>query len=137
MRKFSSYLQVPVFLPEYLNFFSKQPIKQFANKFPSFSNRKDHKILFNLMFVYWQKPSSNARQIKVIQLHVSVSKPFPVGNYLLKLKNRNTKTRCEICSKLTIKIAEGRQWRCSGILIVNFEHISHLVLVFLLFTLNM
>ena len=137
MRKFSSYLQVPVFLPEYLNFFSKQPIKQFANKFPSFSNRKDHKILFNLIFVYWQKPSSNVRQIKVIQLHVSVWKPFPVGNYLLKLKNRNTKTRCEICSKLTIKIAEGRQWRCSGILIVNFEHISHLVLVFLLFTLNM
>ena len=137
MRKFSSYLQVPVFLPEYLNFFSKQPIKQFANKFPSFSNRKDHKILFNLIFVYWQKPSSNVRQIKIIQLHVSVSKPFPVGNYLLKLKNRNTKTRCEICSKLTIKIAEGRQWRCSGILIVNFEHISHLVLVFLLFTLNM
>ena len=105
MRKFSSYLQVPVFLPEYLNFFSKQPIKQFANKFPSFSNRKDHKILFNLIFVYWQKPSSNVRQIKVIQLHVSVSKPFPVGNYLLKVKNRNTKTRCEKSSKLTIKIS--------------------------------
>ena len=28
-------------------------------------------------------------------------------------------------------------WRRSGIFIVNFEHISHLVLVFLLFTLNM
>ena len=28
-------------------------------------------------------------------------------------------------------------WRHSGIFIVNFEHISHLVLVFLLLTLNM
>ena len=30
-----------------------------------------------------------------------------------------------------------RQWRRSGIFIVNFEHISHLVPVFLLLTLNM
>ena len=29
------------------------------------------------------------------------------------------------------------QWRRSGVFIVNFEHISHLVLVFLLLTLNM
>ena len=28
-------------------------------------------------------------------------------------------------------------WRRSGIFVVNFEHISHLVLVFLLLTLNM
>ena len=27
----------------------------------------------------------------------------PAGNYLFKLYNRNTETRCEICSKLTIK----------------------------------
>ena len=26
--------------------------------------------------------------------------------YLLKVNNRNTRTRCEICSKLTIKIPE-------------------------------
>ena len=44
---------------------------------------------------------------------------------------------CEICSELTIKIPERRHWRRSGIFIVNFEHISHLVLVFLLLTLNM
>ena len=42
-----------------------------------------------------------------------------------------------MCSKLTIKIPEQRQWRRSGIVIVNFEHISHLVLLFLLLTLNM
>ena len=33
-------------------------------------------------------------------------RPFPADIYLLKVKNKNTKTRCEICSKLTIKIPE-------------------------------
>ena len=28
---------------------------------------------------------------------------FPAGNYLLKSKNKNTRTKYEICSKLTIK----------------------------------
>ena len=27
----------------------------------------------------------------------------PDGNYMFKVNNRNTKTRCEICSKLAIK----------------------------------
>ena len=57
--------------------------------------------------------------------------------YLLKVNNRNTRTRCEICSKLTIKTPKRRQWRRSGVFIVNFEHISHLVLKSLLLTLNM
>ena len=47
------------------------------------------------------------------------------GIYLLKVINRNTRTGCEICSKL------------AKIFIVNFEHISYLNLVFLLLTLNM
>ena len=45
----------------------------------------------------------------------------PAGNYMFKLNNRNTRTRCEICSKLTIKTPESRQWRRSGVFIVNFE----------------
>ena len=49
----------------------------------------------------------------------------------------NTRTRCEICSKLTLKIPKRRHWRRSGVFIVNFEYISHVVLVFLLLTLNM
>ena len=32
-----------------------------------------------------------------------------------------------MCSKLTIKKAERHQWRRSGVFIVNFEHITHLV----------
>ena len=61
---------------------------------------------------------------------------LPAGIYLFKVNNRNTRTRCEIYSKLTINTPERRQWRRSGVFIVNFEHISHLVLVFLLLTLN-
>ena len=56
--------------------------------------------------------------------------------YMLKVNNRNTGTTCEICSKLTIKTPKQRHWRCSGVFIVNFEHISHLILEFMLLTLN-
>ena len=45
------------------------------------------------------------------------------GIYLLKVNDKNTRKRSEICSKLTIKTPERRQWRRSGIFIVNFEHI--------------
>ena len=64
-------------------------------------------------------------------------KSFPVGIYLLKVNNRNIRIRCEICSTLTIKTPEQRKWRRSDVFIVKFVHISHLVLVFLLLTLNM
>ena len=60
----------------------------------------------------------------------------PAGNYMFKVNSRNTRTRCEICSKVTIQTQERRHWRRSGVFIVNFEHISHLALVFLLLTLS-
>ena len=72
-----------------------------------------------------------------VRLHNNFLGHIPAGIYLLKVNSRNTRTRCEICSKLIINIPEQRQWRRSGLFIVNFKHISHLVLVFLLLTLNM
>ena len=60
----------------------------------------------------------------------------PVGNYMFKINSRNTRTRSEICTKFTITTPERRHWRLSSVFIVNFEHISHLVLVFLLLTLS-
>ena len=60
---------------------------------------------------------------------------FPVCNYIFKINNKNTGTRCEISSKLTIKTPEGCQWRF-GVFIINFEQTLHLVLVFLLLTLS-
>ena len=47
------------------------------------------------------------------------------GIYLLKVNNRNTRTRCKICSKLTIKSPKRHQNDAIG-----------LVLVCLLLTLN-
>ena len=48
----------------------------------------------------------------------------PVNIYMFKVNNRNNRTRYQICSKLTIKTP--------GVFVVNFEHISYLVLVFLI-----
>ena len=50
---------------------------------------------------------------------------LPAGIYLLKINYRNTRTRYEICTKLTIKIT------------VTLKNVSHLILVFLLLNLNM
>ena len=61
---------------------------------------------------------------------------LPASIYLLKVNNRNTRTRCETCSNVTIKTPEQRHWRCSGVFIVNFEHTSYIFLVLLLLTLN-
>ena len=49
---------------------------------------------------------------------------IPAGIYIFKVKNRNTRTRCEVCSKLTLKTPERRQWRNSGIFIANFELVN-------------
>ena len=47
---------------------------------------------------------------------------FPSNIYLFKHSKRNTRKTCDV--------------RRFGVFIVNFEHISHLFLVFLLFSLN-
>ena len=48
-------------------------------------------------------------------MHFVLSNCIPAGNYLFKVNNRNTR---------------------SGVFIVNFEHISNLILVFLLLILS-
>ena len=49
-------------------------------------------------------------------------KTNPAGNYMFKVNKRNTRAKSEICWKVSF-----------GVFIVNFKHISHLVIVFLLF----
>ena len=61
----------------------------------------------------------------------------PLNIYLLKVNNRINRTKCEIHSKSTIKTPEQRHWRRSGVFIINFEHISHLVRKFILLTFSM
>ena len=42
----------------------------------------------------------------VIKFTAHEVKQSPAGIYLLKVNNRNSRKRCEICSKLTIKTIE-------------------------------
>ena len=61
---------------------------------------------------------------------------FPAFPSLRKVNDKTTRTMCEIYSVLTIKTPHRRQWRRFRVFVVNFEHISHLVM-FLLLTLSM
>ena len=61
---------------------------------------------------------------------------LPAGNYMFKVNNRNSRARCEICSKLTIKLPERHYWRhlvpvlfsitrfCSSLSIINFGQLN-------------
>ena len=60
--------------------------------------------------------AKNMRKYRAEKLH-----PL-TNNYLFKVNNKNTEKSCEICSKLTIKTLERRQWRCSNVFIVKLEH---------------
>ena len=63
--------------------------------------------------------------------NTTISKMIPANIYLLKVNDRNTRTRREIYSKLKIKTSDD-----VAVFIVNFEHVSHPFLVFLLLTLS-
>ena len=60
----------------------------------------------------------------------------PAWNYMFKVNNSDTRTRREIYSKSTTKTLERHYWRRHGVFIVSFEHILHLVVVFLWLTLS-
>ena len=77
-------------------------------------------------------------------LHCSLFPPFsvcfeeatyPTNIDLFKINKRYNRKKCEICSKLTIKSPERHQWRSCDF-IVDFEHISHFFLFYLLLDLN-
>ena len=80
-----------------------------------------------------RKTFSQLRELKTQEK----SHDILADNYMFKVNNRTTRTRCEISSKLTIKTPERRQWRHSGVFIINFEQFLHHVLVFLSLNLNM
>ena len=72
-----------------------------------------------------------------IQFNFLSQETFTCSKATIK-KERNTRKRCEICSKLTINKPERRQWVPPGVFIANFEHILLLLLlVFLLLSLSM
>ena len=44
-----------------------------------------------------------------IALKISNLLAYPENKYMFKVNNRDTKKKCEICSKLTIKLPEQHQ----------------------------
>ena len=58
------------------------------------------------------------------------------GINLFNVNNGNTRTMCNLSSKITIKTSAQGHWRFSDLFIVNFKQIAHIFLVFLLLTLN-
>ena len=76
--------------------------------------------------------------LRAVITDVRVTQILSAGNFVFKVNNRNTRTRCERRSKLTINTPEQRQWpmTLSGVVFIKFEYISHLVLMFSSLTLN-
>ena len=44
----------------------------------------------------------------IIIINTTATTIIPAGIYLFKANNRNTSTRCEVCSKLGVKTSERR-----------------------------
>ena len=57
-------------------------------------------------------------------LHLCDRRRYSAGNYMYKVNNRNTRTRCEIYSKLAIKTLERRHCRSFDVFTVNYEQLN-------------
>ena len=83
----------------------------------------------------WEGKFSSLNFQESLQKHMQLMN-IPASIYLFKVNYENTIPICEICSKLAIRTSEWYHWQRSGLFFVNFEQISHIVLVFPLVTLN-
>ena len=91
--------------------------------------------------LYW---SIDVKYLKFKETHYSITDSVTKGKsvkVIVTCKYSLTQSAFT-CSKLTIKTLEQgvkyiHHWPRTGVFIVNFAHISHFVLVFLLLTLNM
>ena len=84
-------------------------------------------------FIYNFSDTTNHIYLCKFQLIIFMCVNIPPADiYLFKVDNGNIWTMCEIFSKSTTKTIKWRRWHRSDI----FDKISHIVLVFPLFTLN-
>ena len=84
-----------------------------------------HEIWFRMLY-----------DLSVLRLSETKSSSPNWRVYLFKFDNRNNRTMYKIYSKLAVKIPEQRNWRRSGVFIVNFEQILHSTLKFSLLNFN-
>ena len=95
--------------------------------FPILDFSINHQLLIARLPAY----SFHIESLEFISSYLK-KKNSSAGIYLLKINDRNTRTICEICSKLTKKTPERCQWPMT----LFFELVLHLNLLFLLLTLN-
>ena len=76
-----------------------------------------------LMYVwpFYNIMHETVKEWQIDEIQLTHFKPIPTDIYMFKLNNKNNRTICEICLKLTIKTPERRHWRRSAVFIVNFE----------------
>ena len=118
---------------------AKHNVKNFNMCFDHFADTGHYRInasQFSVAFAGVYKKHSNEGNTDTKWLTI-YEVPGPAGIYLLKFNNRNTRTRCEICLKLTIKTLERLQasfWclcsllrtyftSCACVYSINFEHV--------------
>ena len=80
-------------------------LKQWPTFTSSFSHDEIVKCVVLKLIVWHGKTAQNAKfSMKDFLVYKNqFEDSYSVGIYLLKVNNRKTRTRCEICSKLTIK----------------------------------
>ena len=73
---------------------------------------------FNVKQTFFKRLSRKKLRFSLHVKHKSLSwkKNYPLNNYMFKIDIKSTRTRCEICSKLTIKKPDVFS-------IVDFEHV--------------
>ena len=60
-------------------------------------------------------------ELSPYQCHFDEENRNPANIHLFKFSNRNSRERCEICSKLTIKTPEERHSRRPGVLLLTLN----------------
>ena len=66
-------------------------------------------MLFINVLEAFSREFRTAEDLALISESLQAIKKNPVGIYMFKVNNRNTRIKCEIRSKLTIKTTERRQ----------------------------
>ena len=68
---------------------------------------KINKMNFNVKQTFFKRLSRKKLRFSLHVKHKSLifvmKKNYPLNNYMFKIDIKSTRTRCEICSKLTIK----------------------------------
>ena len=133
IRRFTQ--QTSIFSPNAGKYGSEKAVYLVCRRLANLQNHFHFFFYFNNLVMLVQK-LAHTDILKINVIKISKQWPIrtlddleiiPAGNYMFKVNNRNTRARCEVCSKLIIKIPGRRHWRRSGVFIVNLEQFHALI----------